>query len=124
MNLQIDQVDACTNTPVLLASAGVVSLTGREFSMSPQVRTAKLRVSTTMHDSVSGRDFVVSIALHYRRLSPAAEVCSVQVSPDEVTTFCLATAHGTVSDGATNFTPDPGTAVFQEHVPRVRTRQP
>jgi hypothetical protein len=115
MNMQLEQFDVCTNTVLLQASPGIVSFTPGEFEMSAGLNKATLKTNVTMHDSISARDFPVSIDLVYRVLEPRSDSCSEQVDPGETTTYCSAVVEGIVSDGTTNFTPDPGDAVFQEH---------
>lgn len=116
MNMQLEQFDVCSNTKLLHASPGIVSFAPGEFQMSEGLNKASLHVTVTVHDSVSGRDFPVSIDLDYQRVGPRSD-CSEDVSSDEVTTFCSAIAEGVVSDGTTNFTPELLDAVLQEHRP-------
>ncbi len=116
LNMQLEQFDICGNSALLQASPGVVSLAPGEFEMSEGLNKASLQLNVTVHDSLSGRDFPVSIDLDYQRVGPRSD-CSEDVSSDEVTTFCSAIAEGVVSDGTTNYTPEPLSAVFQEHRP-------
>ena len=117
MNMQLEQFDVCTNTHLLQADPGIVFFSPGQFEMSPGLNKASLQTTVSVHDSVSGRDFPVSIDLIYQAVEPRSENCSASVFPGETTTFCNAVVEGVVSDGTTNFTRDPGAAVFQEHRP-------
>lgn len=118
MSMQLEQFDVCTNTFLLRAApqVGVVFLAPGEFEMSAGLNKASLHLSVTLQDSLSGRVFPVTIDLTYDRVGPRSD-CSEQAGGGEVTTFCSAVAEGVVSDGTTNYAPEPGNAVFQEHRP-------
>jgi hypothetical protein len=117
MNMQVEQVDVCTDSVLLQGTTGVVVLLPGQFAMSPGLNKASLHADVTLHDAVSGRDLPLSVSLSYRAVEPRSDSCTELVSADETTTFCDAVVEGVVSDGKTNLTSDPGKAVFQEHRP-------
>ena len=118
LSMQFEQYDDCVGRPLLSAGpdVGVVFLSPEEFQMSPGLNKARLQTSVRLCDSISGSCFRVSIDLTYRGGGPQFE-CSSSVVEDTRTSFCNADVEGVVSDGTTNFTPEPGVAFFQEHRP-------
>jgi len=116
-SVQWEQFDVCTNTFLFRGGSAILTLGAEEFTMSPGLNKASLHTSALICDQISGSCFGVTIDMEYERAGAPPQVCSADVSPGEETTFCSAVVTGTVSDGTTNFTPEPGEAVFQEHRP-------
>jgi hypothetical protein len=115
----ISQFDACTDT-LLLAADGSATLAPGEFQIDQQLTTASLNTTIEVFDFVSGTSFPVDVSVswtgvgatfrikdHFQIKTPGFKVNSRFDG-----TFREATASGTVSDGTTNFTPEP--AVFAE----------
>ena len=116
-SMQFEQFDVCTNTFLFRGGSAILTLSAEEFEMSPGLNKASMHTSAVVCDGISGSCLTASIDLEYKRAGAPPQVCSTNIFPDEETTFCSAVVTGTVSDGATNFTPQPGEAVFQEHRP-------
>src|SRR3990170_4852411 len=116
-SVQWEQFDVCTNTFLFRGGSAILTLSSEEFTMSPGLNKASMHTSAAVCDQISGSCFTVSIDLEYERAGAAPQVCSTDIYADEETTFCSAVVTGAVSDGTTNFTPQPGEAVFQEHRP-------
>ena len=116
-SVQFEKFDVCTNTFLFRGGSAILTLSSEEFTMSPGLNKASMHTSALVCDQISGSCFTVSIDLEYKRAGAPPQVCSTDISPDEETTFCSAVVTGVVSDGTTNFTPQPGAAVFQEHRP-------
>jgi len=114
-SMQFERFDVCTNTFLFRGGSAILTLSTEEFAMSPGLNKASMHTSAIVCDQISGSCFTVSIDLEYRRAGAPPQVCSTDNYAGEETTFCSAVVSGVVSDGATNFTPQPGTGVFQEH---------
>jgi hypothetical protein len=115
----IDQFDFCTSTETLFA-VGETTLAAGEFQIDKMLTTATLNATIEVFDEVSGTSFPVDISVswagfgasttqkdHFQIHGPDFKVNSRFMG-----TFRDATASGTVSDGTTNFTPEP--AVFAD----------
>jgi len=116
-SVQFEQFDVCTNTFLLQGGSAILTLSAEEFEMSPGLNKASMHTSAVVCDQISGSCFTVSIDLEYKGAGAPPQVCSSDIYAGEETTFCSAVVTGIVSDGTTNFTPQPGAGVFQEHRP-------
>jgi hypothetical protein len=111
----IFQSDICSQSQ-LLAAFGFAVLAPDEFQIGQQLTAASLTATIEVSDEVSGTSFPVAVSVRwagfgdtfsdderYRR----EEAPGVWVNFHLDGTFRQATASGTVSDGTTNFTPEP-----------------
>jgi len=112
--LFISQFDSCTGTQ-LLAADGFASLAGPDFQVNRTLNSATLNATVNVFDFVSGASFDVDVNLTWTGAGPLARQNGHFhfQSPGCISngsfsgTFRSATASGSVSDGATNFTPAP-----------------
>jgi hypothetical protein len=110
----VAKFDSCTDT-LLLDARGTKLVDQKTFEVSSQLTSAKLTTSFNVHDFVSNSNFDVSVDVTWSDAGPLVS------SRDNihfdfgsgckgVTHFSdlsrLANVSGTVSDGATNFTPE------------------
>jgi hypothetical protein len=112
--LFISQYDFCTDTQLLRAS-GYTQLADAEFQVSPQLDSATLNTTVNVFDFESNTSFDVFVNLAWTGISPLSRDSSkfhfkspgcnyhLRIRGD----FRFAEASGSVSDGTTNFTPDP-----------------
>jgi hypothetical protein len=115
VSLQIERWDLCTSTPLLRLQGGQFLPEGA-FEIDPGLAWAALHATGVVAcDSLSGACVSLSISLDYRRIGGRGACTEEGVKDGVVTTYCNADVTGTVSDGTTNFTPTPGSAVFQMH---------
>lgn len=117
--IAIDQFDFCAGTETLFAT-GEATLAAGEFQIDKMLTTATLNATIEVFDFDSGTSFPVDVSVswtgvgatttqkdHFQIKGPDFKVNSRFMG-----TFRDATASGTVSDGTTNFTPEP--AVFAD----------
>lgn len=114
-SLQIYRYDRCQNQP-LMEAYGRKELTNSEFKFSGNLDSATLRTTVPMYDYVTDSTFDVWVDLtwtgtgeihssrdHYNdQPSPGCHVNRILVEE-----YRSASASGTISDGTTNFTPEP-----------------
>ena len=119
MFLSIFQVDYCTDPPTLLKDAfGFASLGDPDLQVTRKLTSATLGATVNVYDFVSDSNFDVFVDLawigngplirengHFQFQSPH---CSFKTHFNR--TFRSAVASGSVSDGATNFAPDPSSS--------------
>ncbi|MCM8748573.1 hypothetical protein NET02_05395 [Thermomicrobiaceae bacterium CFH 74404] len=115
--LFISRFDQCTGTQ-LLAAEGFPILTEREFQIDHRLTTATLETTIEVFDYVSGTSFPVDVSVSWEgsgdrvRISDHFQVKApgFKLNARFDGTFRTAQASGPISDGTTDFTPDP--AVF------------
>lgn len=113
-NLFISQYDVCTDTQ-LLAAEGFASLAPSDFQVGGKLSSASLSANVGMFDYVSSTPFDVSVNLTWTGNGPTVRQSSsshfsspgCKVHSRFRGTFRGAEVSGTVSDGVTNYTPDP-----------------
>jgi len=115
----ISQFDVCTGG-LLLAADGFATLTPNQFQIDKQLTAATLNATIEVTDFVSGTVFPVDVSVSWTgtgaivtvkdRFHLTAPGFKVNSRFDGTTRD--ATASGTVSNGTTNFTPEP--AVFAD----------
>lgn len=111
----LSQFDVCTQTQ-LVDAFGFAVLAPDEYRIDEQFTTATLTATVEVSDVASGASFPVHVGVRwtgfgdtfsrderYRR----QEAPGVWVNFHQDGTFRQATASGSVSDGTTNFTPEP-----------------
>jgi len=120
-NLFISQFDACTGEQ-LLAADGFASLADPDFQVARKLTSATLNATVNVFDFVSGTSFDVFVDVTWTGTGPLGRQngnfhfhspgCNFNSHFNS--TFRSAEASGSVSDGATNFTPDPslGASIF------------
>ena len=111
--LFISQYDTCTNT-LLLSADGFTSLGDPDFQATRKLNSATLIATVNVHDGVSDSFFDVFVDLAWTGTGPLnrqngrfhfhSPGCTQNSHFNS--TFRPAEASGSVSDGATNFTPD------------------
>ena len=114
VNMFISQYDTCTDTQ-LFAADGFASLAPSEFQVNKKLTSASLRATVTMFDYVSGTPFDVFVDLDWTGNGPLSRQnghsnyqspgCSFKSRFNG--TSRSAEVSGSVSDGTTNFTPEP-----------------
>lgn len=115
----ISQFDVCTQTQ-LLAADGFAELAPGEFQIDAELTAATLTATIEVFDFVSGTSFPVDVDVSWTGFGDTFTVKDRfhQRAPGFKAnfrfdgTFRDATAAGTVTDGTTNFTPEP--AVFAQ----------
>jgi hypothetical protein len=110
----VSQIDFCTDT-LLLAAQGLAVLTPGQFQIDGKITAASLTATIEVLDDVSGASFPVNISVSWTGVGDTFSV--KQRSQETVPGFKInqrfdatgrhAAAAGTVSDGTTNFTPEP-----------------
>jgi hypothetical protein len=113
-SVAISRFDLCTGT-VLLSAFGSATLAPTEFVIDRQLVSASLDTTVTVMDFVSGASFPVDVAVnwtgtgatfrvkqHFQIITPGFKLNSRFDG-----TFREAAASGTISDGTSNFTPEP-----------------
>jgi hypothetical protein len=110
----ISRFDVCTGT-LLLDAFGSATLAPTEFVVDRELTSAALETTVTVTDFVSGTSFPVEMAVSWTgtgatfRQKTHSQIKTpgfMQTSRFDGT-FREAAASGTVSDGTTNFTPEP-----------------
>jgi hypothetical protein len=115
----VSQFDVCTGTQ-LLAADGFAVLAPGEFQIDEQLTAATLTATIEVFDFVSGASFPVDVSVSWTGFGDTFSVKDrfhlkapgFKVNSRFDGTFREATAAGTVTDGTTNFTPEP--AVFAQ----------
>ena len=119
--LFISQYNVCEGTQ-LLAAEGFAQLGDPDFQITRKLTSATLSATVNVFDSVSGASFDVGVNLAWTGAGPLSRQngnshfhspgCSSNSHFNS--TFRPAGASGSVSDGATNFTPDTslGASIF------------
>jgi len=108
------QTDVCTQTQ-LRAAYGFAMLAPDEFQIDQQLTTATLTATIEVSDVVSGTSIPLNVSVSWRGSGNSfsedtrfhVKVPGLKVNFHLDGTFREATASGTVSDGTTNFTPEP-----------------
>jgi hypothetical protein len=112
----VSQADLCTQTE-LIAADGTAVLAPGQFQIDSLLTAASLTATIEVFDFVSGASFPVEVNVSWTGGSglTSARTHTRETFPGfklnlrEDRTFRHATATGTVSDGTTNFTPEPAT---------------
>jgi hypothetical protein len=119
---QLMQRDICTDpaTVLLDANTGQGQMQPDDaLQVNPGLSGAELHATVTVYDAVSGTSFPLYIDLIYKATGGRNECSSDEgpLPPPEgvKSVACSAVVSGTVSDGTTNYTPLPGTAVLELH---------
>lgn len=115
-SVNLSRVDQCTGT-LLLAANGDVALAPDDFQIDKQLDGAMLNSTVELSESMSGSPLTVELNLTWTGQGPTTtNKQRVQVKmPGFLVNSRIfgasrdATATGTVSDGTTNFTPEPAT---------------
>jgi len=110
----IFQSDVCTQTQ-LLAAYGFAVLAPDEFQIDQQFTAASLTATIEVSDDVSGTSFPVAVSVRWTGFGDTfsqdnrfhLKEPGLKVNFHLDGTFREATASGTVSNGTTNFTPEP-----------------
>lgn len=110
----IDQFDFCTETS-LLSAFGSISLDNGAFEIDRSLTSATLNATIPVFDFISGTEFNVSVDLVWTGIGELSRGTfhSHFKSPGCIInerfngSFRSGEASGTVSDGVTNFTPNP-----------------
>jgi hypothetical protein len=117
--VELFQFDSCSGK-LLLSAFGLATLTPDQFQIDKQFNTATLNATIEVADFVSGNTFPVDVSV---RWTGSGDIIrdknhvhlkepGFKLNARFTGTSRNATASGTVSDGTTNFTPQP--AVFVE----------
>jgi hypothetical protein len=109
------QYDACANM-VLLDAFGFASLAGPDFQVFGKLDSATLNATVNMYDYVSDSFFDVFVDLAWMGNGPLVRQSSnshfnspgCKIHSRFRGTFRPAEVLGSISDGTTNFTPEPG----------------
>ena len=114
--LIIDQFDTCTNTQLLYAE-GNAPVAKKDFRLAGNLDSATLNTTVALVDLQSGATFDVFVNLTWTAIGPLTRSgnnnnnqnhspeCKIHARYKD--TYRPAEASGTVSDGTTNFTPEP-----------------
>ncbi len=113
-SLFIAQFNVCTSTQ-LLAASGFASLADPDFQVLGKLNSATLNATVNVFDFVSSSSFNVDVDLTWTGTGPLSRQNShfhfqslgCNASGHSNSTSRSAEASGSVSDGATNFTPVP-----------------
>jgi hypothetical protein len=117
-SLFISQYDFCTGTQ-LLAADGFALLADSDLQVSSKLESATLNATVNVFDFVSGTSFDVFVDLTWTGIGPLSRQNShshfhspgCTFNNHSNGTFRSAEASGSVSDGATNFTPEPSLGI-------------
>jgi hypothetical protein len=112
------QYDSCTGEYLHYASGFASSLTPSEFQVTPFLKSATLNTTIDVLDLVSNSSFPVAIAMSWTGVGATSTnpLVSTVKAPGFVFVYHYvgisrgATATGTVSDGTTDYTPQPSLA--------------
>ena len=110
----IDRFDFCTETSLISAS-GFKTLDKSEFSIDQKLNSANLNTSIELFDFVTGTSFTVDVNLNWtgtgdlfrQSFSFKSMTPKCKFMDSSRGTFRSAEAAGVISDGTTNFTPEP-----------------
>jgi hypothetical protein len=114
-SVTILQSNSCENEMLLRASGSTFPLSKEEFQISPQLDLATLNTTITLFDQLSGTTFDVDVDITWVGTGSITHVHDKNKIRD---LGCIintrlqgksrpAEASGTISDGVTNFTPEP-----------------
>lgn len=114
VHLLLSQFDTCTNTQ-LLAGIGDTPVAREDFRLAGNLESATLSTTVSLLDLESGTTFDALVNLAWTAFGPLTrESTSFRYHTPDCKihtrlqgTMRLAEASGTVSDGTTNFTPEP-----------------
>lgn len=106
------------NDEVLLAASGSALITPSDFQVDANLGFATLNATVTLTDSLSGSSFEVTVDLNWTATSSRGHQNShinfsfqgCHINSHVNAAFRLAEAVGAISNGTTNFTPDPSLA--------------
>ena len=114
VDLYFSQYNLCTET-ALIAAEGIADLADPDLQIDAKLNSASLHTTLTMLDSLTGQPFDLYVDLTWTATVPATREhpnihygdkdCKVLNHGTAI--LQAADATGTVSDGFTNFTPDP-----------------
>lgn len=112
------QRDVCSGTQLTFA-VGTAELAAEAFQID-QLDSATLNTSITVQDFVSGSSFAVGVSLSWQATADPARVRDhfliqepgLTVNSRTDGTGRAGTVAGTVTDGTTNFTPEPGVGLL------------
>jgi hypothetical protein len=115
LTVLLSKFDQCTGTLLLEAGGQAVP---EELQTDKQLTTATLDTTIKLSDSVSGNSVPVSVNIEWtgtgatvtQRSHNQIKLPGFKMNSRFSGTFRDATAVGTVSDGTTNFTPEPATS--------------
>jgi hypothetical protein len=117
--LEVRQFDPCNNDEPSLAASGSAPVTPSQFKVDANLGSASLSATVTLTDTLSGSSFEVTIVdLQWTATSSRGQQNShsifrflgCHINTHVNAAFRLAEAEGTISDGTTDFTPDPSLA--------------
>jgi hypothetical protein len=123
-SITVSQFDLCADTLVLYAYGTASPLAPGAIQVSKKLNTAQLNTTVPVFDEISGTSFDVSVELNWIATGPLSRQ---QTTTHFHTPGCItnshfqgmsrpATASGTMSDGATNFTPVPSISASLDSV--------
>lgn len=113
--LTIDRFDTCTNTQLLYAQ-GSAPVAKKDFQLSGNLDSGTLNTTVTLVDLQSGATFDVFVNLSWTAVGPLtrepnqnmhSHLPECKIHARYQSTYRPAEVSGTVSDGTTNFTPEP-----------------
>jgi hypothetical protein len=110
----VSQIDFCTDT-LLLAAQGSAVLAPGQFQIDGKITAASLTATIEVLDAVSGASFPVTVSVRWTGVGDTFGVKErrhqtfpgFKINQHFDATGRHAAAAGTVSDGTTNFTPEP-----------------
>lgn len=114
--VDIETEDFCgEEEELVLFAQGTVLLSDKDFKISNSLKSATVHGTVPVRDLISGRTFVVLVDLTWtgfgpldrHRSSDHLNTPGCKISNKFVDASRLANASGVVSDGTTNFAPDP-----------------
>ena len=122
----VSQYDVCNQTQVLLAYGNASPLTVEAFEVTPQLDAAHLQGTAYVFDEVSGMSYTMDIDLTW---TGAGALTRTHNNDRFHSPGCVLTSHlnegsrpaqvtGSISDGTTNFAPEPA---YQGSLARVVT---
>lgn len=117
--VEVRQFDSCNNDEPFLVASGGASITQAHFQVDANLGSATLDATVTLTDTLSGSSFEVAIEdLNWAATSSRGRQNShsnfsfqgCHISFHVNGAFRLAEAAGAITDGTSNFTPDPSLA--------------
>jgi hypothetical protein len=112
--IAVSQFDDCTQT-LLVLGEGFAVLAPGQFQIDSQLTTASLTATIEIADAVSGASIPLDLSVHWTGVGDTFSskdrfhqtFPGIKIVKRFDGTGRLAAASGTVSDGTTNFTPEP-----------------
>jgi hypothetical protein len=112
--IELLQLDSCSGK-LLLSALGVATLTPDQFQIDTQFNAATLNATIEVTDFVSGNTFPVDVSVSWTGSGDIVrekdhvhlKEPGFKLNARSIGTSRNAIASGTVSDGTTNFTPEP-----------------